>query len=230
MSSIKFLETNQTKNISSIKDDLLNLINSATKNIYFSSWLIDYKPLVSALLVKSVELKGHVYCLTAIDQNYFHYNVPDDFDDLSNLSQFKEKYNFQRLSELSGTNEFNGAVEIRGMEFCHAKFLVADEKRAIVTSANFTFSSLENPVNEHDKKYHKHEIGIYINDENEVGKLGRLFKDLFQFRYSTAYGFNQPIPMKKQQLIHPPQNYLTELKISSNKNALIWTYDFKEPP
>lgn len=231
---VSFFITHNKKKIASLKEEIIKLINSAEKNIYLSTWLLNLEEVKDALLKKASVLKGHIYCLMAIERNNFRYQLSPAYKNSieSEIDDLQEKYNFKALKELSGSNSLGAAVEIRGHSNCHAKFLVIDEKIMLICSANFTHSSLEigpNPF------LNRNEVGLRIEDPYLVQQLIVLFKDMYLLRYNAQYPFKGPGKgeihpvVYSKQIIHDDKDYLSEL-IDSKMNPVnglefIWTYD-----
>ena len=228
-----FITHNKKKN-TGLKNEIVKLIDSAEKNIYLSTWLLNLEEVKDALLKKASELKGHIYCLMAIERNNYRYQLSSAYKNSveSEIDDLQEKYNFKALKELSGVNSLGAAVEIRGHSNCHAKFLVIDEKIMLICSANFTHSSLEigpKPF------LNRNEVGLRIDDPKLVEQLILLFKDMYLLRYNAQYPFKGPEKgeihpvVYSKQIIHDDKNYLSEL-IDSRINPIndlefIWTYD-----
>ncbi len=231
---VSFFITHNKKKIKGLKDEIVKLINSAEENIYLSTWLLNLEDVKDALLKKASELKGHIYCLMAIEKNNYRYQLSSAYKNSveSEIDDLQEKYNFKALKELSGSNSLGAAVEIRGHSNCHAKFLVIDEKIMLICSANFTHSSLEigpKPF------LNRNEVGLRIADPKLVKQLTVLFKDMYLLRYNAQYPFKGPEKgevhpvVYSKQIIHDDKNYLSEL-IDSRINPInslefIWTYD-----
>ncbi|KKK46179.1 hypothetical protein LCGC14_3164290, partial [marine sediment metagenome] len=231
---VSFFITHNKKKITSLKEEIIKLINSAEKNIYLSTWLLNLEEVKDVLLKKASKLKGHIYCLMAIEKNNFRYQLSSAYKNSieSEIDDLQEKYNFKALKELSGSNSLGSAVEIRGHSNCHAKFLVIDEKIMFICSANFTHSSLEigpKPF------LNRNEVGLRIEDPNLVQQLIVLFKDIYLLRYNAQYPFKGPEKgeihpvVYSKQIIHDDKNYLSELidlKMNPvNGLEFIWTYD-----
>ena len=232
--NVLLLVTHNKKKIINLKEGLIKLINSAKKNIYLSTWLLNLKDVKDALLKKASELKGHIYCLMAIEQNNFRYKLSPAYKNSleADIDETQERFNFKCLKELSGSNSSGAAIEIRGHSNCHAKFLVIDEEKMLITSANFTHASLEigpNPI------LNRNEIGLLICDSYLVRELTCLFKDIYLLRYNAHYPFKGPEKdefypvVYSKQILHNNNDYLSELIDSnmrpSNGLELIWTYD-----
>jgi len=217
--SLQLYWTNPNKNNYSIESKLLQMINSAKKRIFLCSFLVNSEPLVDALLKKADKLRGHIYCLTAIDKNYIQYV----FDE--NLEPIYEKYNFKALQRLSGNDEMiHSSIAIRGHKNAHAKFLIIDNNEAFITSANFTHSSFKKSV----------EIGIYSKNRNIVAPLIQLFKDCYLKRYTDIQGFKNKYITSYSLYHYKDEIQLPDFKYFNNKlnltESLIWTYDFHKTP
>jgi len=211
--------TNPDKNDFSIESKILEMIDLAKKRIFLCSFLINSELIVDALLKKAYELRGHVYCLTAIDENFIKY-VYDE-----NLEPIYEKYNFKALQRLSGNDaNTHSSIAIRGHKNAHAKFIIIDNDEAFITSANFTHSSFKESV----------EIGFHSKNQDIVSPLVQLFKDCYLKRHTDLQGFKNKSITNYSLYHYKDEIQLPDFKYFNNKlnlrERLIWTYDFHKKP
>lgn len=217
--ALKFFCTSPKEKNYSIESKILDMINSAQKKIFICCFLINSEPIVDALLTKASQLKGHIYILTAINENYIKYFFNEELEPLY------EKYNFRALERLSGNDQkINSATAIRGHKNAHAKFLIVDNKEAFITSANFTKSSFREVP----------EVGVYSDNPNIVKPLIQLFSDFYLKRYRDLQGFKNS-PIRNYSVYRYLENFQLPIysNFFNNKDVIeypIWTYDFDNKP
>jgi len=188
-----------------IKQKLIELIKSAQKKVFLSSFIMDYPEIEETLMEASKRLKGHVYVLSPLDKSIF--KDPKFIDRLSedergSLSEKQE----ERVKELS-----RAGVYIREHTNCHAKFCVMDTSSALIMTSNLTKRSMEeNP-----------EIGILINDKKNVAELDRLFQILW-----TQGATRESIPDKNRPDIRSIPQKSTKKEFASflPSDNLCWTH------
>jgi phosphatidylserine/phosphatidylglycerophosphate/cardiolipin synthase-like enzyme len=217
---LQFLETNLSNNETTILSKMKEIIDGAEKSIYICSWLINSKPISDAIIAAANRLHGHVYLVSALDQNYLHAIHLENDEDLDLMNS----YNFESLSQMAGNNDLHAAVDIHGQKNAHAKFVIVDEKVAVITSANFTHSSLEVTG---ERKFHKNEIGILIKKPILVKSLSYLFKCAY-LTYHDAHHqfFDSPIINSQLYFSQVPDflRLLSKFHYPENfMDKLIWT-------
>ena len=215
---LEFYYTDPVNKIYDIEKKIVEIIYKAKKKIFLCSFLINSEPVVEALLKKASELKGHIYCITAININYIKYLYDKD------IEPYFEKYNFKALERLSGNDEqINSAIAIRGNQNAHAKFIIIDDEEAFITSANFTKSSFRDAP----------EVGIYTNYAHLVKPLNQLFKDCYLKRYSDLQGFKDKPILSFSVYRYNKKLDLPVFNFFNNDQAtesLVWTYNFQNMP
>ncbi len=219
----EFLETNLSKKITTIEQCIVKFIESAKKRIFISAWLLNSEKILVGLLNKAKFLRGHIYIIAALDQNYFHYSHVDDEGETKD-------YNFVALEKLKGMNDLQCAVEIRGNKNAHAKYIIVDDVRAIITSANFNHASLELSG---DLKFHKNEVGLVIRDRKVVEALSAIFKITFAQYHQAHLRFLESPLLQKSLYYLKERDFSYPLKEGSmhrnsigsmQMNHLIWTF------
>ncbi len=215
---LEFYYTDPVNKVYEIEKKIVDIINKSKKKIFLCSFLINSEPVVEALLKKASELKGHIYCITAINTNYIKYLYDKD------IEPYFEKYNFKALERLSGNDDqIKSAIAIRGNQNVHAKFIIIDDEEAFITSANFTKSSFRDAP----------EIGIHTNYTHLVKPLNQLFKDCYLKRYSNLQGFKDK-PIRGFSVYR--YNKTTDLPVfpffnnNQTTESLAWTYDLQNIP
>jgi phosphatidylserine/phosphatidylglycerophosphate/cardiolipin synthase-like enzyme len=150
----------------SIKQAALDLINGAQKKIFLASFRIGDRDLLDALFSAVDRLRGGVYVITSWTENRLRQDLAtiEDLDDVDVQAQKK------RFDELT-----RRGIALRGHESCHAKFLVVDDRAALVSSANLETSALADTP----RKRATGENGVVITDPPEVDRLARFFTSLW---------------------------------------------------
>ncbi len=154
------------KNVHSIKKSIISLLRNAKTNIKLCSFVLSDPEIYSELNSILNERKIAVFILTQLDQSRMSTSFLVDEENSENFSQNHIDY----ISKLYA----NGA-HIRAAKFAHAKFIIVDNKEALLMSANITPPSLnENP-----------ESGVIIEQRESIDSLVKLFDIIFQ--YGTEY-------------------------------------------
>lgn len=151
---------------STIKEQALRLIRDARHKIFIASFRIGDKDLLDELNKAVERLRGGVYVISALDERSLARGLAE-LDDEADVDIQAQKKDFAALAR-------NG-IYVRGHESCHAKFIVIDDQRALVSSANLETSAFQR-VN--DRGFHRGptgENGVLVRDRRQVGKLSRLF-------------------------------------------------------
>ena len=173
-----------------LREYYLNMIKSAKESIFIINWLFvnninkGNKHKKSDIIIPLMEaikrLKGKVFIITASKNPRFN--------------QEEKKYYDTHLDILSKLEKC-GAF-IKGYENAHAKLLIIDEKRALLTSANYTTASM----------YHNIEIGLAIDNPNQVSVLSKTFKYGVQLcaknlKYNTSWDVSESKTYRFQKTV-----------------------------
>lgn len=150
----------------SIKQAAVDLIRGAQRKIFLASFRIGDRDLLDALFAAVDRLHGGVYVVTSWTEDSLRRDLSslEDIDDIDVQAQKK------RFDELT-----RRGIALRGHEGCHAKFLVADDSVALVSSANLETSALADTP----RKNATGESGIVLTDPTEVVRLARFFARLW---------------------------------------------------
>lgn len=149
------------KENSSLKKELLRIIDSAKDVIKICSFLITDKELFQAIINKAKSTTCSIFILTHLSEDKF------SLKDLGELTQEdKDEINphFNNICELHRNGVF-----IRAAKNLHAKFVSVDRNKAFITSANLTSPSLSFNT----------ESGFYLNTRS-AEKLDQLFDVIYQ--------------------------------------------------
>jgi phosphatidylserine/phosphatidylglycerophosphate/cardiolipin synthase-like enzyme len=184
-----------------IRSELEAMIAGAKRKIFIASFLLGDAALLDLLAAAASRLMGGVYVITQLDEHRLAQGLQEiaDSDDpgaesggLDAAIQAQKK-RFDQMTR-------NG-IYVRGHLNCHAKFVVADDETAMVTSANLMTSALD----------FTGENGVVITDRTQVRRLARLFARLWH----TGCEYEA----------RPGQEY----RLSKLKQAGTWTADVPAP-
>jgi phosphatidylserine/phosphatidylglycerophosphate/cardiolipin synthase-like enzyme len=155
-----FLHVHPESSGSNLKTYLLELIRNARKKVFVVSFILTDHDIVQALIEKAAELTGRVCVVTCLDDQRLREGFADDPDD-SDSGAVLQMEARQHLTE--------SGVWLRGCSECHAKYALADDVVAVVSTSNFE----ERPLTQGG------EGGICLTDSQEVERLGRHFTRLW---------------------------------------------------
>ncbi|WP_157255016.1 phospholipase D-like domain-containing protein [Nonomuraea typhae] len=142
-----------------LRTALLELIGSARRKVFVASFFLGDQELTEALRQAAARLRGGVYVISAIDESSLSRGLKGLEDEVG-----KDAAEGKRFDELC-----RAGIYVRGHENCHAKFAVADDESALVSTANFTTRALDVTG----------EAGVLIRDRPQAVRLGRLFARLW---------------------------------------------------
>lgn len=229
--NLKLYITHNKEKKKEIKNKIIEMINSAEKNIKISNWLINLDDIKEALIKKAKELRGHVYILIAINTNNLKFQSKQRYGDNTIPDETEELRNYKCLRELSGDNDNNASIAIHGHPNSHAKFIITDDNKAMITSANLTHASLENG---NRPWLNRNEVGLYIEDLHIVKNLCNIYEKMYLVYYQAYFPFNPPQEYEKVPSLFPKHLHFKERQktnfLNSQKNylELIWTIDIHE--
>lgn len=129
-----------------ITDELLSLIASAQKNIKIGNFIFEYKEIVEGLK-------------TAMDKDVAVFVLSNPLDGKEDAYK-SHNDNLIQLASLG--------AHVRYLDDLHAKFVICDDIKGIVTSANNNENSLSR----------NSETGVIIQEQEAV-QLSRVFNKLF---------------------------------------------------
>lgn len=144
----------------SLRDTLYNVLDASERKLFVSSFLLDDPGVVDRLARKARQLRGSVYVVTALKDEW----LGDTFGDQEEASPGPTKHLVEPLVQ--------AGVQVRGCRDAHAKFVVADDREALVSTANFDVRGL----------IATGEAGVRISDPDEVLRLSRFFSRLWLSR------------------------------------------------
>jgi hypothetical protein len=137
-----------------------HLIDGARRRILLASFRIGHESLLRKLLDAAERLEGGVYVLSALD--------PKSLAKGSALLDDDTPPDKATLQKDFAPFAARGMC-VRGHPSCHAKFLVADDDAALVSTANLETSAFERTT----------EVGVVVRDRVEVDRLARFYTRLW---------------------------------------------------
>jgi phosphatidylserine/phosphatidylglycerophosphate/cardiolipin synthase-like enzyme len=146
-----------------IRRAALDLIAGARRKIFVASFLLGDDEMHDALVAAAQRLLGGVYVITQVDGKRLRQGLAELGQDPGTALQSQKK-RFDRMT--------TQGIYVRGHANCHAKFLVVDDERALVTSANLMTDAFDRTG----------ENGVVVTDRTEVERLARLFARLWHRR------------------------------------------------
>jgi phosphatidylserine/phosphatidylglycerophosphate/cardiolipin synthase-like enzyme len=146
---------------STIRGDLIELVEGARNKVFVAAWLIGDEAFVEALLRCADRLRGGVYLIAALnDRDLARALREADLEGDQGELMIRRK----RFEDLTARG-----IAVRTIEGCHAKFVVADDRTALISSANFDPNALDRNC----------ENGVVVTDPLQVERAARLFARLW---------------------------------------------------
>ncbi|WIM99658.1 phosphatidylserine/phosphatidylglycerophosphate/cardiolipin synthase family protein [Actinoplanes oblitus] len=146
-----------------IADAAVDLVRGARGKIFLASYRIGDGPLLEALYEAVDRLRGGVYVITSWDEKALRKDLPDLAPE---ETAHEVKAQLKRFDEMT-----RRGITVRGHPSCHAKFLVVDDRAALVSSANLETSALRGTAD----RAVTGESGTLLTDAGEAQLLGRFF-------------------------------------------------------
>jgi phosphatidylserine/phosphatidylglycerophosphate/cardiolipin synthase-like enzyme len=146
-----------------IKEAAIDVIDSAREKVFVASFLLGDTDLLDALYRAVGRLCGGVYVVSALDEKSLRRGLAETESDDDPDAADKRAHS-KRFEDMT-----QRGIAVRGHENCHAKFIVADDRRALVSSANLVTRAFGITG----------ENGALISDPAEAGRLGRFFARLW---------------------------------------------------
>lgn len=173
---------------STIRAELLDLIDGARTKVFVAAPYLGDPGVLDALGRAADRLRGGVYVVAALDKKGL-----DQALDADGLTDKEKQRQFRVLLELP-----RSGIWVRGFPGLHAKFVVVDDRVALVSSANLVTRSFDQVG----------ENGVVVTGSDEVRPLARFFARMWQRspydlppdRHDTSVGDNTDI----RSTITPP--------------------------
>jgi phosphatidylserine/phosphatidylglycerophosphate/cardiolipin synthase-like enzyme len=185
---------------SSIRAELLAALDSARRKIFVGTLFLGDPDVRQALVRAADRLYGGVYVISALDQKGLDKAI-NEVDDGTPVDQQTEYRNFQELTRRG--------IYVRGYPGLHAKFVVVDDKVALVSSANLVTRSFEQVG----------ENGVVVTAAEEVRQLAMLFARLWH---------RSPYDMPPDRERHPVEGRALSdgpTLPAPDGNGPLWTWD-----
>lgn len=185
-----------------LRETYSKMIEIAKDTILLVNWLFvdedtnenqnNQVQLKKKLIEATKRLKGRVFIITASQRPRYKSEIKDYFDS-----------HLQILKELHKAGAF-----IKGYENAHGKVLIVDDKKALITSANYTYNSFTKNV----------EIGLVIDDQTQLSILKQWFNYVWKYVANNILTTNGEFRGYKT---HEPMNHIVKPISTSN---IYWTY------
>lgn len=153
------------ENNRSLKYEILKLIQESKEVLKICSFIIADEEIFIAIRNKAQNSNTAIFILTQLDQKkltdqsaLFNYLTEEE------ISQNSTQSHLRKIKKL-----YENGVHIRASASVHAKFIIADRTRALITSANLTTLSLNLNT----------ESGVYLNEKSAT-ELDLLFDLIFK--------------------------------------------------
>ncbi|WP_163507088.1 phospholipase D-like domain-containing protein [Fodinicola acaciae] len=146
---------------SRIRDDLIELIDGASRKVFVASFFIGDDALREALYRAAERLTGGVYVISAMTDRDLDKAI-NEVDEDAQVDKQLERKRFEDLTR--------HGIAVRAYEGCHAKFAVIDDRVALVSSANLMTRAFEQTG----------ENGVVVDVPAHVDRLARFFAVLWQ--------------------------------------------------
>ncbi len=185
----------------SLRDALYDLVDSATRKLFVCSFLLDDQGLVERLCRKADELRGGVYVVTALKDEW----LASAFADPDEATGRPTKHLVEPLVA--------AGVQVRGCENAHAKFAIADDRDALISTANFDTRGL----------LHTGEAGVRLSAPDEVLRLSRFFSRLWLSRceLEMPHDPSERFTVRNaKRPAHPPTVPIADL---DHDGSVMWT-------
>jgi phosphatidylserine/phosphatidylglycerophosphate/cardiolipin synthase-like enzyme len=188
-----------------IKDAAIEVIDSAKEKVFLASFLLGDMDLLNALYRAAARLRGGVYVISALDEASLRRGLAETEADEDPDAAYLKAHN-KRFEDMT-----ERGIAVRGHDNFHAKFVVADDCFALVSSANLETRAFDTTG----------ENGAVVTDPVETERLGRFFARLWA---SCVF----EMPPGKAHSVQPrsatDSPCAVPVPIVGPGNNLIWTY------
>jgi len=153
---------------STIKEAALRLLTAAQHKVFLASFRIGDADLLKALYEAANRLRGGVYVISALDEKSLRRGLQSEDADAPGADDLRAQN--KRFEDMTSRG-----ISVRGHENFHAKFLIVDDREALVSSANLETSALTGTP----QRAATGENGFVVSDRAEVIRLARYFTRLW---------------------------------------------------
>jgi len=202
---------------STIKEEILNLLKTAKRSIFFANFLIQDEDITSSLIQAAKRLHGHVYVLTTLKDQ--------DFDTIFTVESKEDDdgWNFQEhiehIKQLTG----NG-ISVKARKDCHAKFMTVDDRYALITSANAVATCYSNTTLKNGTTRHANsENGVLVTISSEVGRLANFFRYIWRSGYNYYISPDSELFEIGERTKDTIPVTCKEPQIPSDEGEILWT-------
>jgi phosphatidylserine/phosphatidylglycerophosphate/cardiolipin synthase-like enzyme len=197
----------------SIADAAIDIVRCARNKVFLASFRIGDGPLLEALYEAVARLRGGVYVITSWDDKALRQGSAELGDD-EDLTEDEIKAQNKRFDDMT-----RRGIIVRGHPGCHAKFLLADDTVALVSSANLETSALR----DRSERNVTGESGAVITDTGHVGLLARFFTRLW---FEGCTGEARPgahYVLRKRE--REPSPCTVAQPLTTPSAGVIWTHE-----
>jgi phosphatidylserine/phosphatidylglycerophosphate/cardiolipin synthase-like enzyme len=191
-----------------IKEETLRLLASARHKVFLASFRIGDTDLLKALYEAADRLRGGVYVISALDEKSLRRGLQSEDADAPGADDLRAQN--KRFEDMTSRG-----ISVRGHENFHAKFLIVDDREALVSSANLETSALTGT----QQRPATGENGYVLSDRAEVLRLARYFTRLW---HACTYEMPPGQDHTVQQRSASPSP--CQVPTTSHPPAAIWTY------
>jgi phosphatidylserine/phosphatidylglycerophosphate/cardiolipin synthase-like enzyme len=194
-----------------IKEAALELLSAARERVFVASFRIGDTDLLKALYDAVDRLRGGVYVVSALDERSLRKGLQTEDADAPGADDIRAQN--KRFEDMTSRG-----ISVRGHENFHAKFLVVDDRIALVSSANLETSALADT----ESRGATGENGFIVSERNEVLRLARYFARLWHHcTYEMPPGEDHTV-QERTASRGPADVPVADLE---HTPGVIWTYD-----
>jgi phosphatidylserine/phosphatidylglycerophosphate/cardiolipin synthase-like enzyme len=193
------------KSPQTIKEAAIKVIDSAQRKVFLASFLLGDTDLLNALYRAADRLGGGVYVISELSEASLRRGLAEGESDYDPDHAYLRTHN-KRFEDLT-----RRGIAVRGHADFHAKFIVADDREALVSSANLVSRAFDTTG----------ENGAVVTDSVEAERLGRFFARL----WGSCTFESPPGPaylVQDRPVTSPP--CVVPVPSAGPGNNLIWTY------
>ena len=195
-----------------IKEAALDLLASARRKVFLASFFVGEPDLLEALYAAASRLRGGVYVISALDEMSLRRGLErTEAADAPDAGDFRARN--KRFEDMTSRG-----IAVRGHANCHAKFLIVDDRIALVSSANLETPAL---VDARDRGA-TGESGAVVTDPDEVARLSRFFARLW---YACPFEMPPGEDHTVQERAPAPSPCRVSTSAVAPRPSVIWTHD-----
>jgi cardiolipin synthase A/B len=194
-----------------IKEAALGLLSAARHKVFVASFRIGDTELLKALYDAADRLRGGVYVISALDEKSLRKGLQSEDADAPGADDIRAQN--KRFEDMTSRG-----ISVRGHENFHAKFLIIDDRVALVSSANLETSALTDTKT----RGATGENGFIVSDGAEVLRLARYFARLWhECTYEMPPGEDHTV----QERTASPSPCRVPAADLEHAPSVIWTHD-----